>query len=246
MSLFKYYRRVDGTICKAVKFEGGNEGANGWNLFVVMDILTKANLLPLWTAAEVTDEWEENEAGDDYVNVVIDEHIKIGAGSDELQIGGYVIERDGDTYIMAGELFEAIWSLVPSDDMDAWEWHIHKRLPYSERPGYWEYKDDTDIVSMDGGVTYFRLSERPPYQLHGEIYTCPKYDMKAIEQPKDIAIADICEHCGRSVANFDTNGKVYKGFQHTEGKQRGLIRCWPEDTGQPYGLDATPRSHKNV
>lgn len=242
----RYYRREDGTICKAVKFEGSEVGG-GQLLFEILEVLTKADLLPLWTAAEVTDEWEENEAGDDYVNVVIDEHIKIGAGNDELKLGGYVLERDGDIYIMAGELFEAIWSFVPSDDMEEWEWHIHDRLPYSERPGYWEHKSDPDIVSMDDGVTYFLLSERPRYQLHGDIYTCPKYDMgeqKAIEQPKDIAIADICEHCGRSIVNFDTNGTVYKGFKHTEGKQRGLIRCWPEDTGQPYGLDATPRSHK--
>lgn len=243
--MMRYYRREDGTLCRALKYEGGNEGEKGWNLFVVMDILTKADLLPLWTAEEITDEWQENEAGDDYEQVVIPEHIKIGAGNDELQIGGYVLERDGDVYIMAEALFEAIWTPAPTDDMDEWKWLIHTRLPYADGPGFWENKFDQDIVSMDGGVTYFRLSERPRYQLHGEIYTSVKvYDVKEIEQPKDKKIADICLHCGRSVVNYDTNGTVYKGFKHTEGKQRGLIRCWPEDTGQPYGLDATPRSHK--
>jgi hypothetical protein len=241
----RYYKREDGTVCTAIQFIGGNEGGKGWNLFVVMDLLTKANLLPLWTAEEITDEWVENDTGDDYEQVVIPEHIKIGAGSDELQMGDYIVERDGDTYIMGGVLFEAIWTPAITDLMDNWKWMIHTRLPYAERPGFWEYKTNNDIVSMDGGVTYFLLSESPPYQLHGEIYNSVKLDStKAIEQPKNVPIADICEHCGRSVVNFDTNGKVFKSFKHTEGKQRGLIRCWPEDTGQPYGLEATPRSRR--
>lgn len=240
--MMNYYRRVDGTICKAIKFEG-REGSDE-NVFNVLEILTKATLLPLWTAEEVTDDWEENEAGDDYVQVVIPEHIKIGAGNDELQIGDYVIAREGDIYFMAGKLFEAIWSLTYSDNTDEWEWHINKRLPYSKTPSYWENKLNPDVVSMDGGITFFLLSERPKDQLHGMIYTSVKTDTQgAIEQPKNVAVADICVHCGRSVVNFNENGEVFKGFKHTDGKQRGLIRCWPEDTGKPYGLDATPRSY---
>lgn len=241
--MMNYYRRVDGTICKAIQFTGATEEP-GRNLFEVCQILNAANLLPSWTPEVVTDEWEENEAGDDYQQIVIPEHIKIGAGNDELQLKDYVIERDGDTYFMGGDLFESIWSPTYSDNMDEWHWHVNKRLPGAKAPGYWENKTNPDVVSMDGGVTFFLLSERPKYQLHGMIYTSVKTDAQgAIEQPKNLAVADICKHCGRSVVNFDTNGMIFKTFKHTDGKQRGLVRCWPDDTGQPYGLDATPRSH---
>jgi len=239
--MMHHYRRVDGTICKAIQFKGQEDKQN---LFDVLDKLNKANLLPIWHSDVLTDEWEENEAGDDYVQVVIPEHIKIGAGNDELQLKDYVIERDGDTYFMGGDLFESIWSLTYSDNMDEWQWHIHKRLPGSTVTGYWENKLNSDVVSTDGGVTFYLLSERPLYKQQGMIYTSMKTDAQgAIEQPKDLCIADICKHCGRSVVNFDTNGVVFKTFKHTDGKQRGLVRCWPDDTGQPYGLNATPRSH---
>jgi hypothetical protein len=240
--MMNYYRRVDGTICKAIQFKGRAE--NDENVFNVLDILTKASLLPLWTSVEVTDEWVENEAGDDYEQVVIPEHIKIGAGNDELQLGDYVIERDGDTYFMGGDLFESIWSPTYSDNMDDWQWHINKRLPYAKIAGYWENKLNPDAVSTDGGVTFFLLSEVPRYQVHGTIYPSVKTNVQGeIEPPELKAIADICKHCGRPVVNFNENQEVFKGFKHTAGKQRGLIRCWPEDTGQPYGLNATPRSY---
>lgn len=242
--MMHYYRRVDGTVCEAIQFVGTKEDPES-NLFAVCKILGAANLLPSWTPEELTDEWVENEVGDDYEQVVIPEHIKIGAGNDELQLGDYVIEREGDIYFMAGPLFESIWSPALTDSMDEWEWRIHGRLPFTTSTGYWENKRNPDAVSTDGGVTYFLLSERKSYKTHGEIHTSVKIsEQGAIEKVKSIAIADICEHCGRSVVNFTDNGKIFKTFKHTEGKQRGLIRCWPEDTGQPYGLEATPRSYK--
>jgi hypothetical protein len=49
-----------------------------------------------------------------------------------------------------------------------------------------------------------------------------------------------CKHCGRGITNVGSDGKVYKSYTHTEGAQGGLHRCWPGDTGRPYGLDAEP------
>lgn len=239
--MMRFYRREDGTICKALQFMGGTDELKD-HLFEVMDILAKANLEPLYRAEVITDEWQENEAGDDYEQIVLPEHIFLQAGSDELKVGGYVLERDGDIYIMAGELFEAIWTLTPSDDMFEWYWYMQRRLPYANVVGYWENKLNPDAISLDGGVTYFLMSERPRYQPHGPIYQSAKSD-GVNKVPEGVMIADICKHCGKKVVNFNEAGEVFKGFKHTEGRQRGLIRCWPEDTGQPYGLDATPRSY---
>lgn len=50
----------------------------------------------------------------------------------------------------------------------------------------------------------------------------------------------ICKHCGRTITNVGDDGTVYKTYVHTDGPQRRLHRCWPADTGQPYGLDAEP------
>jgi len=243
--MMRFYRREDGTICKAIKFEGaGSKDPNSElndHAREVIDLLSKADLLPYWTAEEVTDEWQENEAGDDYEQIVIPEHIKLAAGNDELAIGGYVVERDGDVYIQAEEMFEAIWTLTPSDDMDEWVWHMNRRLPYANTVGYWQNKLNPDAISMDGGVTYTLQSERELYRDSGPVYESAKAEGNKV--PEGVMIADICKHCGKSVVNFDTDGTVFKGFKHSEGRQRGLIRCWPEDTGQPYGLDATPRSY---
>lgn len=236
----QYYIREDDTVCRAIQFKGQSDSPS--HLLDVLTLLTKAELTPLWRAELETDEWEENEAGDDYVKVVLPEHIQIVEGADELQLGGYVLERDGDIYIMAQELFEAIWSPAVTDCFEDWEWEINVTLPYAKTTGYWQHKALLDVVSTDGGVTYFRLSERPKYQLHGPLYTCVMTEGKVFTTAR-VQIADICKHCGRSVVNYDTAGTVFDGFKHTEGKQNGLKRCWPEDTGMPYGLDATPRSH---
>lgn len=54
----------------------------------------------------------------------------------------------------------------------------------------------------------------------------------------------ICKHCGRGITNVGSDGKVYNSWKHTEGPQNHLIRCWPEDTGQPYGLNAEPKEEE--
>jgi hypothetical protein len=50
----------------------------------------------------------------------------------------------------------------------------------------------------------------------------------------------VCKHCGRKITNLGSDGAVYPVYSHLEGRQKHLIRCWPEDTGQPYGLNAEP------
>lgn len=177
-----YYRREDGAICKAIQWNGGDAEIKE-HLFEVMDLLAHADLQPSYRAEEITDEWQENEAGDDYEQVVIPQHIKLGAGDDEMQVGDYVVERDGDTYIMGGPTFEAIWSLAVTDAMSDWYWYMRRRLPFSTSVGYWVYKRDENIVSVDGGVTYFLMSERKKYQPYGPIYTSVKTETtRSIEQ----------------------------------------------------------------
>lgn len=45
--------------------------------------------------------------------------------------------------------------------------------------------------------------------------------------------ADVCAHCG--------NALTESGRSHAEGRNRGLQRCAPEETGRPYGLAAHPK-----
>lgn len=108
------YRRDDGAICKAIQFMGSTEDAME-NRFEVMDHLVQADLRPEWVAEEVTDEWVENEAGDDYEQVVIPEHFKLWMSEDEVKVGDYVVLRANDTYVMDGQMFEAIWERVFGD-----------------------------------------------------------------------------------------------------------------------------------
>jgi len=57
-----------------------------------------------------------------------------------------------------------------TNDATDWLWQGDKRLPYVPARGYWEHRQDADVVSTDNGATYFRLSERPRYHKHGLVY----------------------------------------------------------------------------
>ena len=161
----KTYTREDGVKCEAVKFEGYEKGgAKG--VFDVVSLLNKAQLVALWFPVETTDEWEENEAGDDYIQVVIPEHIT--TITDRVEVGDYILIRDSQTYVMNAETFEAIYTEV---------------------------------------------------------------------EPVKVAT---CKHCKRIISNVDEQGVEHKTYIHLEGVQRGLHRCWPADTGKPYGLEAEP------
>lgn len=167
------YERADGFQCQAVKFEEGAE-ANPKHVFDLLSILNDAELNAIHIKEEITDEWFENDEGEPEQKI-IGEHIKTQANNDHVWIGDYIIKRDDETYVMDGKIFEAIWSLAITDNLDEWEWITNKRLPYSNKSGYWQHKSEEDIVSMDGGVSYFRLSECPRYQLYGQLYpSAPK------------------------------------------------------------------------
>lgn len=49
-----------------------------------------------------------------------------------------------------------------------------------------------------------------------------------------------CKHCGLEITNVGTDGKVYSAYVHRRNSFNAKIRCDPERTGQPYGLEAEP------
>jgi len=163
------YSREDGIQCQAVQFMGGAE-IEPRHVFELLALLNDAELNAIHVKEEITDEWFENDEGEPE-QVIIPEHIRTQANNDQLFIGDYVVKRDGDTYVMDGQLFEASWSISITEDTNEWVWLLDKRLPYSSKKlGYWQNKNDEDVVSLDGGLSYFRLSERPLYQMSGPLY----------------------------------------------------------------------------
>jgi hypothetical protein len=105
------FKRDDGTTCEALQFMGSNEDVME-NRFEVLDILIKADLMPVWVAEAESEEWVENEEGDDYIHPIIPEHILVGASKDEVKVGDYIVIRDGDTYVQDGQIFESVWEMV--------------------------------------------------------------------------------------------------------------------------------------
>jgi hypothetical protein len=144
------------------------------HIFDTLCVLNDAELNATYVKEEITDEWVLND-DDEPEQKIIGEHIKTQANGDHLWIGDYVVKRDGAVYVMAGELFEAIWSLAVTEDVNEWQWILDKKLPYQKRMGYWQNRYNEDIVSLDGGISYFHLSERPLYAPYGPLYkSAPK------------------------------------------------------------------------
>lgn len=164
----RQYSRADGIQCLAIKFEENGE-SNPAHVFELLTILNDAELSAVHVKEEATDEWFENEDGEPEERI-IGEHIKTQANEDQLFIGDYIVKRDGDTYIMDGPLFESMWTESITEDIDEWEWVLNERLPYAKKAGFWRHKREPDVVSMDGGLCYFRRSETPLYQPHGQLY----------------------------------------------------------------------------
>jgi len=50
----------------------------------------------------------------------------------------------------------------------------------------------------------------------------------------------ICKHCGQSITNIDSDGKVCLWYVHTKNGYMGKRRCDTDLTGKPYGLEAEP------
>lgn len=171
--MFRQYQRADGFQCEAVQFTGGAE-ENPKHIFDILCILNDAELNAKHVKEEITDEWFENDEGEPEQRI-IGEHIMTQMNNDHLWIGDYIVKRDGEIYVMDQSLFEAIWSPSITDDLNEWEWVLNERIPYSNKTGFWRNKEDSDIVSMDGGVSYFRLSERPQYKAYGQLHkSAPK------------------------------------------------------------------------
>jgi hypothetical protein len=162
------WSREDGIQCQAVQFMFHAE-TEPRHVFELLALLNDAELNAIHVKEEITDEWFENDEGEPEQKI-IPEHIKTQANDDQLFIGDYIVKRDGDTYVMDGELFEAAWTPAITEVPNEWEWILNKRLPYSKKVGFWRNKNSSDVVSMDGGMSYFRMSERPQYQMYGQMY----------------------------------------------------------------------------
>lgn len=162
------YIREDGVQCKAVQFVAGAE-ENPTHVFEMISILNDAGLNAIHVKEDHTDEWFENEDGEPE-EIIIPEHIKTKLNEDQMFVGDYIVLRDGDTYVMDQDLFESAWREAITDNIEEWEWVLNERLPYSKKTGFWRHKKDPDVVSMDGGVVFFRRSETPIYKPYGKLY----------------------------------------------------------------------------
>jgi hypothetical protein len=166
------YSREDGIQCLAVKFAHSAD-EDPKHVFDLLTILNDAELNAIHVKEVVTDEWEEfvDDEGDlDARQVVIPEHIEVQLSQDKLFLGDYIAVRDGDTYVMDGEIFESVWSEAITENMDEWVWQPAKRPKGYKKAGLWEHKKDPDVISLDGGLSYFRESERPLYAPYGQLY----------------------------------------------------------------------------
>lgn len=166
------YSREDGIQCLAVKFAHTAE-EDSKHVFELLTILNDAGLNAIHVKEEVTDEWEEFEDEEGYTDVreiVIPEHISVKLSQDKLFLGDYIVKRDGDTYVMDGEIFESVWSEAITESMDEWHWEPAKRPKGYKKAGLWEHNRDPDVISLDGGMSYFRESERPLYAPYGQLY----------------------------------------------------------------------------
>jgi len=179
------YVRSDGIQSEAIQFKGVEESGND-KVFDLLTLIEQHGMKGVWEPVRHTDEWVENEVTGEPEEVIIRERIMLFGTTTSIDendevvteivelvpvyVGDYLVRRDGDLYAMPKELFEFSWSSAITTDVDDWDWITNKRLTYSSKTGYWQHKKDEDIVSTDGGLTYFKLSERPRYSLHGPVY----------------------------------------------------------------------------
>lgn len=66
-------------------------------------------------------------------------------------------------------------------------------------------------------------------------------DWQALGDPEVATLRDgrdRCRHCGRGIV---PTGAGVPGYTHELGKGSYLTRCKPEESGQPYGLNAEPK-----
>lgn len=118
----KYYARADGTRAQAIQFTGRDVSAE--DTLWLITFLNDQGMVTNWVAEEHTDEWFENEDGEPE-EIINPEHLKIvpefgmdddgnriELGVDHANVGDYIVERDGEYYVMNGPLFESIYEEV--------------------------------------------------------------------------------------------------------------------------------------
>jgi hypothetical protein len=128
MIAYNTYLREDGKSCVAVLFHGNANNETPDHVFEIMEILNAAGLKSYWVDAQETDELVIGEDGyvelDENENLVfkIDpEHLVVEESKDRMNVGDYIVMREGDTYIQDGRTFEAVWTLVESTLTDLGE-----------------------------------------------------------------------------------------------------------------------------
>lgn len=128
MIAYNTYLREDGKSCVAVQFVGNGNNETPEHVFEIMEILKAADLKSYWVDAQETDELVIGEDGyvelDEDENLIfkIDpEHLVVEESKDRLNVGDYIVMRDGDTYLQDGRTFEAVWTLVESTLTDLGE-----------------------------------------------------------------------------------------------------------------------------
>jgi hypothetical protein len=118
----KYYSRADGTMARGIQFQGRDKSME--DALWLITFLNDQGFITNWRDAESTDEWVENEDGEPE-QVIIPEHLKIireigtdedgnriELGVDNAYLGDYIVERDGEYYVMNQQIFEAIYEEV--------------------------------------------------------------------------------------------------------------------------------------
>lgn len=116
----KYYARTDGTRCRAIQFKGRDDENTLW----IMGFLNDQGIYNHFVEQFETDEWYEDDEGEAW-QVIEPEHIKlirefgvnedgsrIELGVDKLEPNNYLVERDGEYYVMNVDIFESIYTEV--------------------------------------------------------------------------------------------------------------------------------------
>lgn len=118
----KYYTREDGTRCRAIQFKGRDEEAS--EVLWLITFLNDQDIKTYWVDKKETDDWFENDEGEPEQKI-IPEHLRLvreveldddgvwqELGVDHCYLDDYVVERDGEYYVMNKDIFEAIYTEV--------------------------------------------------------------------------------------------------------------------------------------
>lgn len=181
------FERSDGVRAEAAPFLSMETHFSSHS--VLINWLNANGVKSSWHAEKGLDTYYENDEGEIVEDIDV-EHMMIikddlEAGVDEagvehvltvkdgyatrVDVGDIFVLRDGDMYSMDPTIFEAVFSPVITDDPDNWDWDMTGRLPYTQTLGYWRHHYDSNLISNDGGITYWLESDRKRYHPTAEI-----------------------------------------------------------------------------